>query len=111
LTVFNSNPAKQPDDQSDLQLEESEAAVKPPPLYKVIMLNDDFTPMDFVVMVLVNYFGMNQDQATATMLEVHHKGRAVCGIYSREVAETKVMQVNDLAKQHQHPLLCLMEQA
>jgi len=111
MTVFNSNPTKQPDDQSDLLLEEAEVHVKPPPLYKVIMLNDDFTPMDFVVMVLVNYFSMNQEQATATMLEVHHKGRAVCGIYSREVAETKVMLVNELAKQHQHPLLCLMEQA
>lgn len=104
-------PHIQPDEDGDLLLEEERQAVKPPPMYKVVMLNDDFTPMDFVVLVLSRYFGMNQEKATATMLEIHHKGRAICGVYSREVAETKVVQVNDLARQNQHPLLCLMEEA
>lgn len=105
------DPKTHPDQEGDLALEEEPASVAPPPMYKVVMLNDDFTPMEFVIEVLVRYFGMAQDRATATMLEVHNRGRAVCGVFTREVAETKVMQVNDLARQNQHPLLCMMEEA
>lgn len=82
-----------------------------PPMYTVMLLNDDYTPMDFVVDVLMRYFGMGEQQATQVMLHVHTRGRGICGVYSREVAETKVAQVNGFARKHQHPLLCAMEKA
>jgi ATP-dependent Clp protease adaptor protein ClpS len=82
---------------------------KRPPMYKVLLLNDDFTPMEFVVMVLERFFGMNHAQAFELMLTVHKKGLAVVGVFSYEIAETKVTQVMDLARQHQHPLQCTME--
>jgi len=82
---------------------------KRPPLYKVLILNDDFTPMEFVVMVLERFFGMSNAQAFELMLTVHKKGLAVVGIYSHEIAETKVAQVMDFAQRHQHPLQCTME--
>ena len=82
---------------------------KKPPLYRVIVLNDDYTPMEFVVIVLERFFGMNQTQAFEIMLTVHKKGLAVVGVFSHEVAETKVAQVMDFARQHQHPLQCTME--
>jgi ATP-dependent Clp protease adaptor protein ClpS len=82
---------------------------KRPPLYKVLLLNDDFTPMEFVVMVLERFFGMNHAQAFELMLTVHKKGLAVVGVFSYEIAETKVAQVMELARQHQHPLQCTME--
>ena len=85
--------------------------VERPPLYAVLLLNDDYTPMDFVVDVLVRFFGMNLDKATQVMLHVHTRGRGVCGVYTREVAESKVAQVNEFARIHQHPLLCTMEKA
>ena len=85
--------------------------VRPPPLYRVLLLNDDYTPMDFVVEVLRLFFGMNREKATQVMMHVHTRGRGVCGVFSREVAETKVSQVNDFSRSHQHPLLCTMEQA
>ncbi len=80
-----------------------------PPLYKVIMLNDDYTPMEFVVHVLERFFGMSHAQAFDLMLTVHKKGLAVVGVFSFEVAETKVAQVMDFARRHQHPLQCTME--
>lgn len=80
-----------------------------PPLYQVILMNDDFTPMDFVVEVLQVFFGLNRERATQVMLHVHTRGRGVCGVFTREVAETKVTQVNEFSRQHQHPLLCTME--
>ena len=80
-----------------------------PPLYRVILVNDDFTPMDFVVEVLQVFFGLNREKATQVMLHVHTRGRGVCGVFTREVAETKVTQVNEFSRQHQHPLLCTME--
>lgn len=83
----------------------------PPPMYKVIVNNDDYTPMDFVVEVLIKFFRMDQERATDTMLTIHYKGRAVCGVYSAEIAETKVVQVNQYAREHEHPLLCSMEKA
>ena len=80
-----------------------------PPLYKVLLLNDDFTPMEFVVHVLERFFGLNHAQAFEIMLTVHKKGLAVVGVFSHEIAETKVTQVMDFARQHQHPLQCTME--
>lgn len=82
-----------------------------PSLYKVLMLNDDYTPMEFVVHVLQRFFRMNMEDATRVMLHVHQRGVGVCGIFTYEVAETKVTQVMDFAKQHQHPLQCTLEKA
>ncbi len=82
-----------------------------PPLYRVFLLNDDYTPMDFVVEVLQIFFGLNRERATQVMLHVHTRGKGVCGVFTREVAETKVVQVNEFSRRHQHPLLCTMEQA
>ncbi|MBV7258127.1 ATP-dependent Clp protease adapter ClpS [Erythrobacter crassostreae] len=84
---------------------------KKPSQYKVLLLNDDYTPMEFVVMVLKRFFSMDLEQATRVMLQVHQKGVGVCGIYTYEVAETKVNQVMDFAKQNQHPLQCTLEKA
>jgi ATP-dependent Clp protease adaptor protein ClpS len=82
-----------------------------PPLYSVLLLNDDYTPMDFVVEVLLRFFPMNVEKATQVMLHVHTRGRGVCGVFTREVAESKVAQVNEFARLNQHPLLCTMERA
>lgn len=84
---------------------------KKPSQYKVLMLNDDYTPMEFVVLVLKRFFGMDLEQATRVMLQVHQKGVGVCGIFPYEVAETKVNQVMDFARQNQHPLQCTLEKA
>jgi len=84
---------------------------KKPSLYKVLMLNDDYTPMEFVVHVLQQFFRMDMEQATRVMLHVHQRGAGVCGIFSYEVAETKVNQVMDFARQNQHPLQCTLEKA
>ena len=80
-----------------------------PPLYRVVVLNDDFTPMEFVVDLLIRFFQKSLESATQTMLNIHHKGLGVCGVYPREIAETKVMQVNQHARKHDHPLRCRME--
>lgn len=82
---------------------------KKPSLYKVLMLNDDYTPMEFVVHVLERFFNKNREEATQIMLHVHRRGVAVCGVYTYEIAETKVTQVMDFARQHQHPLQCTLE--
>lgn len=91
------------------------AAARPevasPPFYQVMLLNDDYTPMDFVVDVLQQFFSMDLDKATQVMLHVHTRGRGVCGVFTREVAETKVAQVNEYSRMNQHPLLCTMEKA
>ena len=102
--------ANKPDigDDQDV-LVETRAKPERPPLYKVMLLNDDYTPMEFVVIVLERFFGMNHTQAFDIMLTVHKKGLAVVGVFSHEVAETKVAQVMDFARQHQHPLQCTME--
>lgn len=86
------------------------AKSKPPSLYKVILYNDDYTTMEFVIEVLERFFSMNRERALQIMLKVHNEGSAVCGIYSRDVAETKIAQVADFAKQHGHPLRCGMEE-
>ena len=94
----------------DLAVEETRPAIKEPPLYRVVLINDDFTPMEFVVDILESIFGMERTRATQVMLEVHTKGKGICGVYSFEIAETKVAQVMSIAKQQQHPLLCTMEE-
>lgn len=98
-------------DGTGLAVEEARPKVKPPPLYRVLLINDDFTPMEFVVDILESVFSMERTRATQVMLEVHTKGRGICGVFSYEIAETKVAQVMTIAKQHQHPLLCTMEEA
>ena len=94
-----------------LAVETSKPEVVRPPLYQVVLLNDDYTPMDFVVEVLQLFFTMNREKATQVMLHVHTRGKGVCGVFTREVAETKVTQVNEFSRQNQHPLLCTMEKA
>jgi len=83
----------------------------PPSMYQVLLLNDDFTPMDFVVEVLERFFSLPEDQATQIMLTVHTEGQAVCGVYSKDVAETKAQQVNEYSRENQYPLLCKTEKA
>lgn len=85
------------------------AKTKKPSMYKVLMLNDDYTPMEFVVHVLERFFHKNRDEATRIMLHVHQRGVGICGVYTYEVAETKVTQVMDFARRHQHPLQCTLE--
>jgi ATP-dependent Clp protease adaptor protein ClpS len=92
-----------------LTVQEVKPALKKPTLYRVILLNDDFTPMEFVVVVLERVFYKNREEATRIMLHVHQKGIGVCGFYTREIAETKVRQVMLFASQNQHPLQCTME--
>ena len=87
-----------------------EDEIKVPPMYKILLLNDDFTPMDFVVEVLRLFFSMDQEQATQVMLKVHTEGAAVCGIYPSDIANTKVNQVIEFARSNQHPLRCVMEE-
>jgi ATP-dependent Clp protease adaptor protein ClpS len=99
------------DQDSGLILQEAKPKLRRPPLFKVLLLNDDYTPMEFVVQVLEMIFGMNREKATQIMLHVHTRGHGVCGVYTRDIAETKVAQVNDYARSHQHPLLCTMEEA
>jgi ATP-dependent Clp protease adaptor protein ClpS len=94
-----------------LAVAEERPKVKQPPMYKVILLNDDYTPMEFVVHVLENFFTMDREKATRVMLSVHTEGKGVCGIYTREIAETKVSQVNEYSRVNNHPLLCDMEAA
>jgi ATP-dependent Clp protease adaptor protein ClpS len=91
-------------------LEAKKSRVKPPPMYKVLLLNDDYTPMDFVVAVLQTFFSMTREQATQIMLKVHREGMGVCGVYPKDVAATKVEQVVAFARKHQHPLQCVMEE-
>jgi ATP-dependent Clp protease adaptor protein ClpS len=95
----------------DLVVDEARPKVKRPPLYRVVLINDDYTPMEFVVEILESVFGMERTRATQVMLEVHTKGKGVCGVYNFEIAETKVAQVMSIAQQHQHPLLCAMEES
>jgi ATP-dependent Clp protease adaptor protein ClpS len=88
---------------------EAKPKIKKPPMYKVVILNDDYTPMEFVVHILQAFFNLAHEKAQNVMLNVHTKGKGVCGVYTRDVAETKVEQVNDYSRQNQHPLLCTME--
>jgi ATP-dependent Clp protease adaptor protein ClpS len=103
------SPSFLPDD--SLELLEAKPKLKRPSLYKVVLLNDDYTPMDFVEHILEVFFAMTPELAHRVMLQVHRQGKGICGTYTREIAETKVAQVNRYARENQHPLLCTMEKA
>jgi ATP-dependent Clp protease adaptor protein ClpS len=107
--MSESNPTD--DHEGGLAVQEAKPKLKKPPLYKVVLINDDFTPMDFVIEVLVNFFAMPEEKATQVMLHVHTRGIGVCGVFSKDVAESKVQIVNDFSQENQHPLLCSMEEA
>ncbi len=92
-------------------VEEVSPKLKRPPMYKVLIFNDDYTPMEFVVDLLEIFFSMNREMATRTMLKVHTEGKAVCGVYTRDIADTKAAQVNQYARDNEHPLLCEIEPA
>jgi len=109
LTLNQDGDQKPGDLDGNLAVLESKPKLKRPPMYKVMLLNDDYTPMDFVVEILEKFFGMNREKATHVMLTVHVHGKAVCGIYTRDIAETKSAQVNQYAREHQHPLLSEIE--
>lgn len=91
---------------SQISIQHAEPELQVPPMYQVIMLNDDYTPMDFVVEVLEDFFAMGRERAMQTMLAVHRQGQAVCGVFTRDVAETKAMQVGQYARECEHPLQC-----
>jgi len=93
-----------------LEKDTQKQALKPPSLYQVILNNDDYTPMDFVMEVLTVFFSKQEEEAYQLMMMVHEHGKATCGVYSADIAETKVGQVNDCAREHEHPLLCTMEE-
>ncbi|WP_062762331.1 ATP-dependent Clp protease adapter ClpS [Falsirhodobacter sp. alg1] len=105
---FMAGPPDQPGDDPSL-MTKTRPKTQRPPMYKVLILNDDYTPMEFVVHVLERFFGLTHAQAFEIMLTVHKKGLAVVGVFSHEIAETKVVQVMDFARRHQHPLQCTME--
>jgi ATP-dependent Clp protease adaptor protein ClpS len=96
---------------NDLATLEAQPKLKKPPMYKVVLINDDFTPMEFVVDVLQRFFRMDREKATQIMLHVHTRGKGVCGVFTRDIAETKVQQVNLYSRENQHPLMCVMEEA
>jgi len=98
-----------PEHDDETAVQEAEPKLKKPPLYQVILLNDDYTPMEFVVHILENFFNMDRETAVRIMMQVHTRGKGICGTYTREVAETKVIQVNEYARENEHPLLCKME--
>lgn len=106
-----SSKNSQQDSDTGVAVEEAKPRVKRPPLYRVVMHNDDYTPMDFVVEVLQRFFSLSRDQAVQVMLTVHTRGKAIAGTYTAQIAETKTAQVNEYARAHQHPLLCTMEKA
>ena len=102
-----------PDEQyfdGGLATETEKPQLKPPPMFKVVLLNDDYTPMEFVVQILESVFRLDREKATQIMLHVHTRGKGVCGLFTRDIAETKVAQVNKLSRDNQHPLLCEMEE-
>lgn len=109
LTLSKEGDADSDIDDGGVAVQEEKPKLKRPPLYKVLLLNDDYTPMEFVVEILERFFSMNREKATRVMLAVHHEGKAVCGVYSRDIAETKCAQVNQYARENQHPLLSVIE--
>jgi ATP-dependent Clp protease adaptor protein ClpS len=102
-------PDSNADNNQGLAAELTRPKLAKPPMYKVVLMNDDYTPMEFVVGVLIKFFNLTVETATRVMLKVHTEGRAVCGVYSRDIAETKVQQVNEFSKENQQPLLCDLE--
>ncbi len=110
MTRFVLTSAGKDDDDGDTAVvTKTSTKTKRPPLYKILLLNDDYTPMEFVVYVLERFFGISHQQAVDIMMTVHNKGVAVVGVFSFEIAETKVAQVMELARRNQHPLQCTME--
>ncbi|WP_461520738.1 ATP-dependent Clp protease adapter ClpS [Porticoccus sp.] len=109
IRLSDGNDRDQWQHSSDAVVEETRPELKRPRKYKVLLFNDDFTPMEFVVELLEVFFAMNREAATRVMLKVHMEGKAVCGVYSKDVAETKVAQVNQYARDNEHPLLCEIE--
>jgi ATP-dependent Clp protease adaptor protein ClpS len=111
--LSGTQPDREPNIEFDrgLAVEEERPELKPPPLYKVFLVNDDYTPMGFVEYVLQKFFAMSDETATRVMLSVHTQGRGVCGIFTKDIADTKTAQVNDFSRHHQHPLMCTMEEA
>lgn len=109
MTSQEDNLESENGDDGQLVLEREKLAVRPPAMYRVLMLDDDFTPMDFVVETLQQFFGFSREKATETMLKVHNQGYAICGIFTKDVAETKAAQVLEYAREHQHPLFCRAE--
>lgn len=109
LPTAPTTPVREADGGGSVVMERRTQRVKPPKMYQVVMLNDDFTPMEFVVLVIQEYFGKDRETATQIMLKIHLDGKGVCGVYSRDVAATKVDQVLEAAKQHGHPLQCVSE--
>lgn len=97
------------DQEHGVAVAEAKPDTKPPKMYRVMLLNDDYTPMDFVVHVLKRFFHKTSEQATKVMLQVHYEGQGVAGLYTAEIAETKVAQVNEHSRAHDHPLMCVME--
>ncbi|MEJ2107321.1 MAG: ATP-dependent Clp protease adapter ClpS [Acidiferrobacteraceae bacterium] len=100
---------ERPEHIDDLVVQEAKPQVKKPPMYRVLLLNDDYTPMEFVVIVLERFFSMTRENATRIMLQVHQQGMGVCGVFAREIAETKVHEVTEFSQQNEHPLQCTME--
>jgi ATP-dependent Clp protease adaptor protein ClpS len=109
-TLAVGNPKPLGDDERATVLDREVQKVEPPPLYKVVLLNDDFTPMEFVVMIIQEFFHKDQETATRIMLQVHIEGKGVCGVYTHDVAATKVAQVSDMSRKSGHPLQCMMEE-
>ena len=105
----NTNEDDSDQGDGDLAVAPAKPKLKRPPLYRVILINDDYTPMEFVVQVLEQFFGMNREKATQVMLAVHTEGKGVCGVYPQDIAETKASQVNESARESGHPLLCEVE--
>ena len=97
------------DDEGSVAVAPVKPKLAPPPMYKVILVNDDYTPMDFVIEVLESFFNLSREKATQVMLTVHTQGQAVCGVFTKDIAETKAEQVNRFSREHQHPLLCKIE--
>ena len=108
-TRMMASDSDRPGDEGGLAVAPAKPKLKRPPLYRVVLLNDDYTPMEFVVEVLEHFFSMNREKATQVMLAVHTQGKGVCGIYPRDIAETKAEQVNQAARDNGHPLLCEVE--
>lgn len=98
------------DNDNTLLLERTKPKLKKPRMYKVVILNDDYTPMEFVVYILESIFGHNRETATRIMLNVHQSGKGICGVYTKDIAETKVMQANSFSRKNKHPLLCDLEE-
>ena len=110
-SMSQQDPDQNPSTVVEREVQLDAQRVEPPPIFQVMILNDDYTPMEFVVMVLQQFFGKDADQAFQIMWKVHIEGKGVCGVYPRDIAATKVDQVIEFSRQHQHPLQCVMEEA